>query len=287
MANARLIRKRIRSVRNTAKITRTMELVSTAKAKRAQDRAVAARPFARELEGLLAEVRRAAGAGGRHPFLEERTEGGDALLVVTANRGLCGGYNAGVLRRAAEAMREAGGEGIALFVVGKKGAAYYRYLGRPVAAAWTDLPDGPRAEDAERFFAPLAEGFLGGRFRRVRAVSMRFLSASRQQPVVHTLLPVTTRDTGGPLPDLLWDPAPGPLLETLLPRYVRTDLLRILMEHAVSEQIARRLAMKNATENANEMRRSLTKSYNRARQGQITQQIAEIVGGAEALQSGA
>ncbi len=285
MANARALRKRIKSVGSTKKITRTMELVATAKSKRAQTRVLASRPYVQGLSELLTAVRRGVAAGLTHPLLHEAASGPEALIVVTANRGLCGGFNSNVLRLAQAQVPAADVE---LHVIGKKGVAYFTYARRTIASRVTDLSDAPTYAEAERIVAPFLERFRRGALRRVRVVSTLYLTATRQEPRVHTLLPVTPAE-GGPAAagagatGPLWDPSPEALLGSLLPQYVRADFLRILMEHSVSEQTARRVAMKNATDNAQEMSKMLTRTYNRARQGQITQQIAEIVGGAEAI----
>ncbi|MBI4229545.1 MAG: ATP synthase F1 subunit gamma, partial [Planctomycetes bacterium] len=282
MANARALRKRIKSVGSTKKITRTMELVATAKSKRAQTRVLAARPYVQGLSELLTAVRMGLAAGLSDPLLCEVASGPEALLVVTANRGLCGGFNSNVLRLAQAQPRASDVE---MHVIGKKGVAYFTYAKRAIASRITDLSDTPTYAEADRIVTPFLERFLRGELRRVRVVSTLYLTATRQEPRVHTLLPVTPPVTppvteGRPAQAAgassaigpLWDPSPEALLGTLLPQYVRADFLRILMEHSVSEQTARRVAMKNATDNAQEMSKMLTRTYNRARQGQITQQ---------------
>jgi F-type H+-transporting ATPase subunit gamma len=293
MANARLIRKRIKSVRNTKKITRTMELVATAKSKRAQNRMLGARPYGAAVRDLLAAIRaQGEGAGITHPLLRvPEAVRQVALLVVTANRGLCGGYNTNVLRLGRgryEEERTAGRE-VRLSVVGKKGKTFFGFLGVPMAASYVDIGDQPTFAQADRLIAPHLEAFANGTLDALEVAYNHFESAGRQYAKIERLLPLQTGEPKGDSTrnaaarDYLWDPDPAQILRELLPASLKTEMLRILMEAATCEQIARRIAMKNATDNADEFIGNLTRDYNRARQTQITQQIAEIVGGAEAL----
>lgn len=291
--NARLIKKRIKSVGSTRKITRTMELVSTAKAKRAQDRIKAAQPYALALSDLIASATRgAADPAGLHPLCAAREPKAVALFIVTANRGLCGGYNGNVFRLGMETRAKllAEGKTVEVAMIGKKGATYADFLKVPLAQKVVSIDDRPTFQQASEIITPWMERFLAGTIDRILVCATHYASASRQFPRVEQLLPVAlpseeetdTKQTAAG-PDFLWDPPPVKLLGDLVPIAVKTNFLRILMEAAVSEQIARRIAMKSATENAGDLIRSLTGTYNRARQAQITQQIAEIVGGAEAI----
>lgn len=293
--NTRLIKKRIKSVGSTRKITRTMELVSTAKAKRAQNRIKAAQPYALALSDLIASAARGADDPTRlHPLCAARAVRRAALIVVTANRGLCGGYNANVFRMALETRAGllAEGKAVDVVMIGKKGASYADFQRTPLTERIASLDDRPSFAQAQEILTPWIDRFLSGAVDQVLVCATHYASAARQFPRVETLLPVAIApDEAGARPaagadavDFLWDPAPETLLAELVPIAVKTQFLRILMEAAVSEQIARRIAMKSATENAGDFIKSLTRTYNRARQTQITQQIAEIVGGAEAIQ---
>lgn len=288
--NARLIKKRIKSVGSTRKITRTMELVSTAKAKRAQDRIKAAQPYALALSDLIASATRGvADPASLHPLCAVREAKTAALFIVTANRGLCGGYNGNVFRLGMETRAKllAEGKAVEVVVIGKKGSTYAEFLKIPLAQKVGNVDDRPSFQQASEIIAPWMEKFLAGTVDRILVCATHYASASRQFPRVEQLLPVALPAEEGRKaaqgPDFLWDPPPAKLLGDLVPIAVKTNFLRILMEAAVSEQIARRIAMKSATENAGDLIRSLTGTYNRARQAQITQQIAEIVGGAEAI----
>ncbi len=291
--NARVIKKRIKSVGSTRKITRTMELVSTAKAKRAQDRIRAAQPYALALSDLIASATRGVtDPSSLHPLCAARDrERTVALFVITANRGLCGGYNGNVFRLGMEtrARLVAEGKDVELVVIGKKGAGYADFQKIPLAQRIVTMDDRPAFAQAAEIISPWMEKFLSGAVDRILVCATHYASASRQFPRVEQVLPVALatdgpgKADGGGGADYLWDPPPATLLGDLVPIAVKTSFLRILMEAAVSEQIARRIAMKSATENAGDLIKSLTGTYNRARQAQITQQIAEIVGGAEAI----
>ncbi|MEK6597502.1 MAG: ATP synthase F1 subunit gamma [Gemmatimonadota bacterium] len=291
MAKGRQLKRRIRSVQNTRKITRTMELVATSKMKRAQDRVVAARPYA----GALAEV-----IGDLwSPDLAEQfallrrpvspAKGGPttvALLLVTSNRGLAGAFNANLIkeaRRRIEAL-EAEGYTVALHCIGKKGAGFFKYLGRTPAADRSDIGDAPRIEDAASLIDGLIEAYAAGRLAGVEMVQARFVSALSTPPTLTRLLPVEPPARSGPRRDYILQPDVETIMETLLPIYVRNLVYRGLVETAAAEQAARRTAMKNATDNAGDILRLLDRRYNRMRQAQITQEIAEIVGGAAALE---
>ena len=288
--NARIIKKRIKSIGSTRKITRTMELVSTAKAKRAQDRSRAARPYALALSDLIASAAQGTeDPASLHPLCAAREVKRAVLFIVTANRGLCGGYNGNAFRLGLEtrAKLTAEGKAVDIVMIGKKGVGYADFQKIPLAQRITSLDDRPTYAQAQEILAPWIEKFLGGGIDQVLACATHYASASRQFPRVEQILPVTlagdapaTAKTGA---DFLWDPPPQQLLGDLVPMAVKTNFLRILMEAAVSEQIARRIAMKNATENAGDLIKEFTRTYNRVRQAQITQQIAEIVGGAEAI----
>jgi F-type H+-transporting ATPase subunit gamma len=286
MAGAREIKRRIRSVENTRQITRTMELVATSKLKRSTDRVYAARPYRKALEQIVTSLY-APELAERFPLLRqpERMQN-VAVLLLTANRGLAGAFNANLIKEARRQLERLRAQGLSpeLHISGKKGIAYFRFRGEPIASQRTDIGDNPSVEDAESLIAPLREAFEGGRLDAVYLVSSEFRSAMSTPPGTVQLLPIPTPKVVRPLDNFILSP-PGPfMLERLLPAYVRNVVFTSLVENAAAEQGARRAAMKNATDSAGDMLQILTRTYNRARQAQITQEIAEIVGGAAALE---
>ena len=286
MPGAREVKRRIRSVDNTRQITRTMELVATSKLKKATDRVGAARPYANALAGVV-ESLYASELAERYPLLRQpaRVERA-AVLLLTANRGLAGAFNANLIKEARRNLEElrAGGVATELHVVGRKGIAFFRFRGEPMATMRTDVGDAPTVQDAESVIAPLRQAFVGGWLDAVHLVSSEFRSALSTPPGTRQILPVRASGGTAGANRFILSPAGPVLLERLLPTYVRNQVFTALVENAAAEQGARRTAMKNATDNAGEMLEILTRSYNRARQGQITQEIAEIVGGAAALE---
>jgi F-type H+-transporting ATPase subunit gamma len=286
MAKGRELKRRIKTVENTRKITRTMELVATSRMKRAQDRVTAARPYARALGDVIAGLY-SPDLADRFPLLRqpERTRKA-AVILLTSNRGLAGGFNANLIREARALLRRLRDQGteIELHVVGRKGIGYFKYVGQPMAAQRTDITDRPRAEDAASLVDGLMTDFVSGALDAVYVVFAQFRSAVSTPPTSERLLPVEPPKKTGPLPDYLLYPSAEAILTELLPSYVRNAVYRALVETAAGEQGARRTAMKNATDNASEMMNTLTRTYNRARQAGITQEIAEIVGGAAALE---
>ena len=287
MAKARELKGRIRSVQNTRKITRTMEMVSTSKLKRAQDRVEAARPYAERLSAVIARLLTPELAA-RYPLLRQpETVRRAAVVLLTSNRGLAGAFNANLIREARTLLAELRGRGVdtELHIAGKKGVGFFRFQNADIRTAITDLTDRPGAEDAERLLGTLMEDFTAGRLDAVHVVYAKFNSALSTPPTTMQVLPVTAPEEGGPAEaDYLLEPGADEILGRILPLYVRNSVYRALVETAAAEHGARRTAMKNATDNAADMLESLTRTYNRARQAQITQEIAEIVGGAAALE---
>jgi len=297
MAKPRELRRRIRSIQNTRKITKTMELVSTSKLKRAQDRVVAARPYARALAEVLGDLydpelaerfpllRQPAADGTRRP--SGSPLGRVGLVLITSNRGLCGAFNANLIREARRRMEELEGQGarIDLHLVGKKGISYFKFTKRAVASQRTDIGDKPTAGHAAELVAPLMAQFEAGALDAVEVVFAQFKSAVSTPPTTLRVLPIE----GGKVRTVqhstfyILKPSAGAILESLLPMYVQNQVYRALVETAAAEHGARRTAMKNATDSAGDMLDLLRRTYNRARQGVITQELAEIVGGAEAL----
>ncbi len=317
MAKPRELRRRIKSVQSTRKITKTMELVATSKLKRAQDRVVAARPYAAALAGVIGDLY-APELAERFPLLRQPKApepGGPglapgvsrrvALILITANRGLCGAFNANLIREARRRIEqhEAEGTTVDLHLIGKKGITYFKFAKRPVASQRIDVGDKPTVAQAADVVTPLMMQFESGAVDAVEVVFSQFKSAVSTPPATLRILPITPpradgrtggradavpSQTAGP-PDrqsaafYILKPSAEAILERLLPLYVRNQVYRALVETAAAFLGAQRTAMKNATDNAGEILDVLRRTYNRARQAQITQELAEIVGGAEAL----
>jgi F-type H+-transporting ATPase subunit gamma len=287
MAKGRELKGRIKSVENTRKITRTMEMVATSKMKRAQDRVQAARPFALALGEVMANLY-SPELAERFPLLRQPAQRRRvAVVVLTSNRGLAGAFNANLLReaRTVVARLEREGAQVDVHAVGRKGIGFFRFIGRALASSRTDIGDRPSAADAASLVdGPMAD-FVAGRLDAVYVIYARFVSALSTPATTEQVLPVTppAAAAGGVRRDYLLYPSAEAILTELLPAYVRNSVYRALVETVAGEQGARRTAMKNATDNASEMLNLLRRTYNRARQAQITQEIAEIVGGAAAL----
>ena len=286
MAKGRELKGRIKSVENTRKITRTMEMVATSKMKRAADRVQAARPYANSLAEVIASLY-SPELAERFPLLRQPAKvNRAAVILLTSNRGLAGGFNSNLIKEARNLLRQLDGEGVEteLHVVGKKGLGYFKYINRPVATSRIDITDRPTAENASEIVNALIDQFVAGTVDAVYVIYAKYNSALSTPPVAEKILPVTPPDAKGPRPDYLLYPSAEAILTELLPLYVRNSVYRALVETVAGEQSARRTAMKNATDNAGDILTDLRRTYNRARQAQITQEIAEIVGGASALQ---
>jgi F-type H+-transporting ATPase subunit gamma len=298
MAKGRQLKGRIRSVRNTRKITRTMELVATSKLKRAQDRVVSARPYSEALREVMADLVTRELAE-QFPLLRQPrppAQGGPsraAVILITSNRGLAGAFNANLIKEARRRIEQLESEGLTvdLYGVGKKGIGFFKYLGRPLAGERLDIGDRPTADHASEIAAPLIAAFEAGQLASVDLVQARFLSAMQTPPATVRILPVEVSrkkvEGAGEKParamNYILAPSAEAILEQLLPLYVRNAVYRGLVETVASEHGARRTAMKSATDNAGELIQILTRTFNRQRQAQITQEIAEIVGGAAGL----
>jgi F-type H+-transporting ATPase subunit gamma len=286
MAKGRELKGRIKSVENTRKITRTMEMVATSKLKRATDRVAAARPYATAIADTIASLY-SADLAERFPLLRQpATVKRAAVLLLTSNRGLAGAFNANLLKEARSTIARLEREGteVELHVVGRKGIGFFRYLGRTQPTSRTDITDRPTAQDATSLVDVLMEGFVNGSLDAVYVISSRFNSVLSTPPHTERVLPVTPPAQKGARRDYLLFPSAERLLTELLPLYVRNAVYRALVENEASFQSAQRTAMKNATDNAGDILTNLRRTYNRARQAQITQEIAEIVGGAAALE---
>lgn len=296
MAKARAIIKRLKAVRNVRKITRTMELVATARFKKAMDRAVEAAAYTRKISEIVADLSQTmAGEGSSftHPLLQQRdTEKKSILLVITSNRGLCGGYNGGVLRQAQHRIREARANGVELVIEmsGKRGIGFCKFQKIPTAASYTHFEDKPTFEQVNELASRYIESFIKGEIDRLDVAYTRFESMSRQKAVVETLLPIGKLETGAastqPASKVEYEflPSPKEILEEIVPASFKARLFKCFLDAGVSEQIARMVAMKSATENADGMIRTIRAQYNRARQSQITSELSEIIGGAAALE---
>jgi F-type H+-transporting ATPase subunit gamma len=286
MAKGRELKGRIRSVENTRKITRTMEMVATSKMKRAQDRVIAARPYASALGEVISGLYSPELAEDfpllRQPSSMKRA----AVILLTSNRGLAGAFNANLIREARGLLARLDREGVEtdFHSVGKKGLGYFRYIGRKIASSRTDLSDRPTADDAAALVNDLIVRFESGAIDALYVVYAKFNSALSTPPATDRILPVTPPEKKGPRHDYILAPSAEAILRELIPLYVRNAVYRAMVETAAAEQGARRTAMKNATDNAGDMLNVLRRTYNRARQAQITQEIAEIVGGSAALE---
>ncbi len=309
MAKSRQLKGRIRSVQNTRKITKTMELVATSKLKRAQDRVIAARPYAEALRQVIADLY-TPDLADRFPLLRQPAppaKGGPsraAVILLTSNRGLAGGFNSNLIKEARRRIEslERDGYTVELLGIGKKGIGFFKYLGRKLALERIDIGDRPTTDHAAEIVEPLIQAFSAGELASVDLIQARFLSALQTPPATIRILPVEPpgqRDGGagalraegqgdakppGMVANYILVPSAEAILDRLLPLYVRNAVYRGMVETAAAEHGARRTAMKNATDNAGEMLNTLRRTFNRARQAQITQEIAEIVGGAAALQ---
>jgi len=286
MAKGRELKGRIKSVENTRKITRTMEMVATSKMKRAQDRVVAARPFANSLTEVIANLYTPELAESFPLMRQPASIQKAAVVLLTSNRGLAGAFNANLLKEARNLLARLSEQSVEpeLHVVGKKGIGYFRYIGRAVASSRTDITGQPTVANAAELVDGLIERFASGEIDAVYVVYSKFNSALSTPPTSQLVLPVTPPERKGSQPDYILMPSAEVILTQLLPAYVRNSIYRALVENEAGFQSAQRTAMKNATDNAGEMLNVLRRTFNRARQAQITQEIAEIVGGASALQ---
>jgi F-type H+-transporting ATPase subunit gamma len=288
MAKTRELRRRIRSVEKTRQITKTMEMVATSRLKRAQDRVVGARPYAQALGDVLGELL-GPDLAERFPLL--RVPAGlparVAVIGLSSNRGLCGGFNANLIRETRYRLDvlEAQGTATELHLIGRKGIGFFRFIGRAIASQRTDIGDRPTLEHAEQLAGALRERYVAGELDGAEIIFAHYVSPLSTPTTRLQLLPLQApgRAPRRHVPPYILRPSAEQLLETLLPLYLRTQVYRALAETAASEQGARRTAMKSATDNAGEMIDTLRRSLNRARQAQITQEIAEIVGGAAGL----
>jgi F-type H+-transporting ATPase subunit gamma len=292
VASVQDIKRRVRSVQNTRKITRAMELVAAAKLRRAQSRIEAMRPYAERMQELMVGVARASSSVRGLPLLQRRDVRTTAILPLTGDRGLAGAFNAQILRESFALERRLRGESVEprWLVAGKKGASTLRFRRYEVEQAWIGFSDSPRYADAQAIAHQISELYSEQEVDGVVVIYNHFESALTQRVVAQEVLPIPESLLEGGdehaqalLGDFIYEPEPEQILERLLPVYVETELYRALLESAASEQGARMTAMRNASKNAGELIESLTLQMNRARQAEITQEILEVVAGADAL----
>jgi F-type H+-transporting ATPase subunit gamma len=294
------LRRRVRTVKSTKKITKAQELVATSRIAKAQERVNASRPYAEAITGVLTAL--ASNASVDHPLLKPREHVRRAgILVITSDRGLAGAYSANAVRAAEQLRARLAEEGkqVAMFVIGRKGVGYYRFRRQPIEASWTGFSERPTFEDARHVGQTILAAFEAGAddtvdgpgadqvpgIDEVHVVHTEFRSLLTQTPRARLLAPmhVEQRRSKEPLPAYDFEPEPEELLAALLPKYINARLYAALLDSAASESASRRRAMKSATDNAEELIKTLTRQMNSARQAAITQEISEIVGGANAL----
>jgi F-type H+-transporting ATPase subunit gamma len=282
MATLRDIKRRIRSVKSTQQITKAMEMVAASKLRRAQSRVLATRPYARAMDAMLENLSATAAEVG-HPLFTPRPVRRRLVVVLGADRGLCGSYNAGLFRYAESFLRSAEGVGTELFLIGRKARDYFKRRRYPVFEVLTDLPGDALLETARTISTRLQQAFLSGEVDAVDLQYTRFVSVMTRRVVREPFLPIHPREGKGQARNYIFEPNAEQLLAELLPRYATTKLLQAMTESLASEQAARMVAMSSARKNAGELIDALVLRRNRLRQAIITKEIAEIVGGAEAL----
>jgi F-type H+-transporting ATPase subunit gamma len=294
MAKARAIVKRRKAVRNIRKITKTMQMIATAKFQKSLKRATAAKPYNRKVREMVAELAATIGGNVEHPLLRRQdpalATNRIALLVITSNRGLAGAYNGNVLRMSGAFIRQMQGEQkqIDLYLSGKKGVTFFNFQKRPITQRFDQFADAPKFADVAAVADQFIARFVSGELDAVYVAYMNFQSAGVQKAEVLTLLPLAgVADAKKPHKTAVYDffPEPAALLDELLPLTVRTTLYQCFLDATTSENVARMVSMKSATDNADKMVKSLTMQYNRARQSQITTELSEIMGGVEAMKA--
>jgi F-type H+-transporting ATPase subunit gamma len=289
----RILRRRIKSVQSTKKITKAMELIAASRIMKAQQRVNAARPYSEQITEVIRNLA-AAGAGGSSPLLQQREQVGTvAFVVVAGDRGLCGGYNTNVIRTAERAMAALRSEGkqTRLVTVGKKATGYFRFRGYAIDDSFIGFSDEPAYEDARQVAEAVVTRFEAGEYDQVEIVYTQFISAGVQKVLQRRFVPLETdalaaAESTGPTADYEFEPGPDEILDRLLPRYAEARLYAALLEGSASFFAAQQRAMKSATDNAEDLITKLSRVMNRARQDAITTEIMEIVGGSEALRAG-
>ena len=298
-AQVRVLRQRVKSVKSTQKITKAQEMIATSRIAKAQAKVAAAAPYSHQITRVLSAL--ASATTLDHPLLNERDDPKRAgILLITADRGLCGGYNAMAIKAAEElgALLRSQGKESVLYVIGRKGVGYYAFRNRPVAASWTGFSERPTYAHAERSTETILPAFLAGSagstadgtpgIDEIHLVSTHFVSMITQRPQARRMAPMeieyVDRDPASSFPPAYeFEPSSDQLLDEMLPKYLKTRIYAALLDAAAAESSARRAACKAATDNANDIIRKLSRQANQARQAQITQELTEIVGGADAL----
>lgn len=306
-AQVRVLKQKISATQSIQKMVKAQELIATSRIAKAQAQVAASTPYSTQITDALTAL--ASVSSLDHPLLSERADARRiGILLMTSDRGLCGGFNANAIKATEELVslvREQGREPV-LFIIGRKGLAYYTFRERPIAASWTGFSEKPSYPDAEAAASVLLRAFLAGSSEEIElpdggriagidglhVVSTHFVSMITQQPQANRVAPmeieyVGTDAPGGPLPSYEFEPSPEGLMDVLLPKYVTTRIYAALLDSAASESAARRAACKNATDNAADIIRNYSRLANQARQAQITQELSEIVGGADALAASA
>ena len=298
-AQVRVLRQRVKSVRSTQKITKAQEMIATSRIAKAQAKVAASAPYSRQITDVLTAL--ASASTLDHPLLNEReTPKRAGILLITADRGLCGGYNSAAIKAAEElaALLRSQGKETVMYVIGRKGLGYYNFRNRPVAQSWTGFSERPTYADAERATEAILPSFIVGSagttedgtagIDEIHLVSTHFVSMITQRPQARRMAPMeieyVDHDPSNEFPPLYeFEPSSDLLLDEMLPKYLKTRIYAALLDAAASESAARRAACKAATDNANDIIRNLSRQANQARQAQITQELTEIVGGADAL----
>jgi len=298
VASVREIRRRIRSVKNIAQVTRAMQMVAASKMRRAQEQALASRPYAAKSWEILTHLAAQRGnAQQLHPLLTQRTEVKNVgIILITADKGLAGAYNGNVIRTTLRFMRKHRWENAGLITVGRKGRDFMIRFGRKVVAEFTELPARPTALDITPVARIVIDGFLSGDYDEVYLAYTDFINTLSQEPAIRLLLPLRagsvesrvmseylSQETTMVTTEYLYEPSPATLLDAIIPRFTELQIYQALLEASASEHSARMVAMRNATENAKELIGDLTLTYNKARQDAITKEMLDIAGGAEAL----
>jgi len=293
VATLREIRRRIKSVKNTAQITKAMELVAASKMRRAQERVLSSRPYAEKMDSVLADLSAYAlsGGGALHPLLERHNSGKVCLVLLTSDRGLCGSFNTNMIRFALDFLarhREAGDD-VALITVGRRGRDFMARYGAPIIAEFTGLTDKPTILDIAPIVRLLINDYLNGTFKGVHLAYSQFISTMTQRPTLDPVLPIEQLagyqgENNVRRLDYIFEPSASAILDMLLPRYVESQTYQALLESIASEQSARMVSMRNATDNAREIIDSLTLVYNKARQAAITKELIDIATSASAIE---
>ncbi len=288
MAGAKEIRSKIASIKNTQKITRAMEMVAASKMRKTQERMRASRPYAHKIYDVVKHIARS-NSEYHHPFMTKRDIKRVGVIVITSDRGLCGGLNANLLRETLHTMRpwHAEGKEVDLCIIGRKGQAFFKRVGGRVVASIDHIGDAPQVSDLIGAVKVMLDAFYAGTIDALHVVSNEFINTMMQQPVVRQLLPLPTAEeeitTLGHHWDYIYEPDAKELLDELLSRYMELQVYQAVVENIACEQAAKMIAMKSATDNAGDLIKEFQLAYNKARQAAITQELAEIVGGAAAI----